>query len=463
MKLEMIDLNILNNYSNRLAYIYQDKSITYQELMDKSSEICKYLKRQGTSPVIIYGHKSIDMIILMFACLKAKRPYVPVDIFTPQKRMESIINMTQATLCVTTEKLPFSLSIECRDINHLNDLEPALEKEPSEVAYIIFTSGSTGIPKGVPILRSNLKNFIDWISNITPLKDYKENMKVLNQASFSFDLSVADIYYSLFNGHTLVAIDKKMQDDFNSMFEVIQKEQVNIIVGTPTFIKYCMLSEEFHQKNYPFLKCIYCCGEVLDVSLVKKIWTKFPDIEIINAYGPTEATSAISAIKITKEMLDNTLPVGDMNNSATNIEVIDNEIVLSGPSVFQGYLNTEEKVTLYHTGDIGEIKDGKLYCYGRKDYQVKYNGYRLELKEIENVIKQIFPDADVCTVAKKNNLGQVKFIQAFIVMKNISEEDVKEQLKKYLPSYMIPKKIIFLEQLPVNEHGKIDRGALEKL
>ena len=297
-----------------------------------------------------------------------------------------------------------------------------------------------------------------------------KNINILNQASFSFDLSVADLFYSLCNGHTLLDLNNDISEDYNEIFNLMK--EIDVAVMTPTFMKLCLLNKDFNENNYPNFKCVYFCGEQLEVKTVKKIFEVFPNLKIINAYGPTEATSAVSGIIITKEMTNtmNILPVGEIDNFATDIEIIDDEIVLKGSSVFNGYLGNliggyykENNINCYKTGDLGYIKDGKLFCKGRKDSQVKYKGYRIELNEIEyniNLIKGV----KECAVVAKHDENIVKTIKAFVVVENnIDSNYIRNELIKYIPEYMIPKTIKIIDKLPINSNGKIDRKALSEL
>ena len=310
----------------------------------------------------------------------------------------------------------------------------------------------------------NLDNFVNWISSLKPLCDYK-NISVLNQANFSFDLSVADIYYSLCNGHTLVALDNKI-DDYHYIFETLKS--VDVMVITPTFIKMCLTNIEFNCMNYSRLKCIYFCGELLDKNVVKKLFDRFTNLEIINAYGPTEATSAVCAVNITKDMLDlEILPVGIISRAATNIKIEDKEIILQGKSVFSGYLNNikggyykENGIDCYKTHDIGYIKDDKLYCRGRIDNQIKYKGYRIEIEDIENNIKEINGVNDCIVVPiYKNNI--VTSIKAYVTLtENIDSDYIKKELEQLIPKYMMPRTILIIENMPLNDNGKVDRKRL---
>ena len=461
---------IVKENPNKIAYKVNDKFITYKELWDSSCYYAELLKKQGTSPVIIYGHKDIDVIISILSCILADRTYVPVELSTPINRLKQIIKISNSSLIISNNKLIID-NIDCISLDELNKFKDnEINENKNDIVYIIFTSGSTGIPKGVPISKENLNNFVNWISDLKPLCDYRD-INVFNQASFSFDLSVADIFYSLCNGHTLIALNNDINENFDEVFKTFT--EIDVAVMTPTFMKICLLNKQFNSNNYPKLKCVYFCGEQLDVKIVRNLYNAFPKLVVINAYGPTEATSAVSAITITKEMADNMelLPVGEIDNFATKIDIIDGEIVLSGKSVFSGYLDNfvggyykNDNINCYKTGDIGYIEDGKLYCKGRMDSQIKYKGYRIELSDIENNINLINGIKGCAVVAKCDDNLVVKTIKAFVeVEKNVDINYIKTELKKHIPIYMIPKTIKIIERLPINKNGKIDRKALSEL
>lgn len=447
------------NNPDVVAYSIDGNKITYKELYERISIYGEYLKREGNSKVIVYGHKEIDMFISILSCIYAKRTYIPLDISIPTERIKSIINQSNSSLILTNYKL----DIDNINILNLNELEQYKNNDiisnNNDICYIIFTSGSTGTPKGVPVTYNNLNNFIKWLTNIDYIKGYKN---VLNQANFSFDLSVCDIYYSLYNGSTLNILNKTNYMDMDYIYKTVKNNNIDFMVCTPTFIRMCMLEPLFNSEKLPNLKAILFCGEVLEPSLVKKIYSRFNDINIINAYGPTEATCFVCATKITKDNLnDLVLPVGDILNPSTKIEIIDDEIVLSGESVFNGYLNLEsdsyykkDNISYFNTHDLGYIENNKLYCKGRSDSQIKLNGYRIELQEIENVIEELeYIDDSVVLAHTLNN--KVQYIKAFITLnKEIDIKEIYNELEKKLPSYMIPKIIKILDKMPVNNNGK---------
>lgn len=455
MKLHNLE-KILNNYEDKIALIIDEESVTYRELIDNAKIISNNLLKEKSNNVIVYGHKEKYMIFSFIACLFAKKTYIPVDISTPYDRIKKIISDSKSRLIITEYKDTFELkkiSLEKTLTKHKFTLNT------NNIAYIMYTSGSTGNPKGVPISRNNLENFINWISN-SYLKKYK-SIKVLNQANYNFDLSIADIYYSLINGHTLVTTNKSVISDLDSVFRLVKINEINLFIATPTFIKLLLINRDFNNKNYKSIKCIYFCGEILDISLVNKIKKRFKNIAIINAYGPTEATSAVSMIKITNKMLSDTmLPIGRINKCASEICINNGEIIIKGKSVFGGYLGIESsnvykenKRNCYKTGDYGYIKNNLLYFKCRKDDVIKYKGYRIDLNDIRINILKIKDVIDVY-VTTTYCRDKVKHICAYITGINLEAEIIKKDLNKLLPSYMIPSKIFILDKIKFNNNFK---------
>ena len=443
-------------YKNNIAYTAGGKNFTYCKLFEKAKEISSEILKEKAASAIIFGSRNFETMAAVIACVLSKTAYIPVDMNFPESRKEKIVKVSGASLIIdcSEEKISFKKIKE--------------ENCENENAYVIFTSGSTGEPKGVPVSYENLDNFIEWITKLSPLNEF-EHASVLNHASFSFDLSTAAIYYSLFGGHNLVQVENTA--DFEKMFSEIKENKVNVIVATPTFLRLCLLNKDFSEENYPFIKCIYFCGEMLQKSLVKEIFKRFPKMKIINAYGPTEAASAVSAIEITEEILEKEelLPVGKISSAATEITVENGEIVLKGKSVSKGYLSgetggfyKENGKNCFKTGDMGFIENGKLYCKGRFDSQIKYKGYRIELSEIEANISSVSGTENCAVIVKRNPEGEVRLIKAF-VSGNVSEEEIRKKLSENLPEYMIPKSIKKLDFIPFNKNGKIDRKELEKL
>lgn len=467
-------LSVLKKDKDSLLYQIGNDSITYGEAYHRVISLADNLRKQGNGPIILYGHKGINQFISMLACLIAKRSYVPIDLCTPLKRINDIIKLSSATLLIKNEDIDID-NIESLTLDELDNKYRNTDKYyeiSNRIAYIIFTSGSTGTSKGVPISYANLNHFIEWVTSLDEFKKC-DGLRMLSEASFSFDLSLMDVYFGIYKHCHIVAIDGDTKDDISATLKIIKDSKIEYLIMTPTFIKMLLIDLNFNGNNYNDIKYMFFCGETLEVETVKKIRERFPNVRVINAYGPTEATCCVSLLEITSDMLkDNILPVGKVDTSAVNIEINNNEIILKGKSVFDNYLGInsdncykEDSINCYKTGDVGYISDNYLYCNGRLDSQIKYQGYRIELADIENNLLKINGITNACVIAKyKDNSNIVRLIKAFVtVNNNMVEYDIKNELDKLLPKYMIPKKIVVLDEMPVNANGKYDRKKLSEL
>lgn len=469
-------------------------SITYRELEEASSKLAAYIERTAgadKSPVAVYGHKSPYMLVCFLALVKSGRGYCPIDTSVPEERVNKILDALDSKFCLAVEPL----ACKNKKIISLSDIRSILYTEmqmidagcavgADDIFYIIFTSGSTGVPKGVMITRDNLEHYLDWSVALGTACDLKSGKVFLNQAPFSFDLSVMDVYTCLACGGTLWSLTKETQTDYQKLYSSLMASQVSVWVSTPSFAEICMTDPVFSHASLPELNLFLFCGETLTPQTARKLKKRFPDAVIMNTYGPTESTVAVTGIRIDEQLLstDDPLPVG-MPKPGTRIEICDREghilpegekgeIHILGNTVSAGYYKNP-KVTSqafyelckngrfvrgYRTGDEGYMLNGMLYYCGRIDLQIKLHGYRIELEDIENNILRL-PRIKQAVVVPNIRKGAVKSLTAYIVSTE-TEGDIKNALAKLLPHYMIPKKIIFMDRLPVTNNGKTDRKLL---
>ncbi|MEG1496879.1 MAG: D-alanine--poly(phosphoribitol) ligase subunit DltA [Clostridiales bacterium] len=477
------------------------QTITYQELDMASDSLSVFLeKRCGKNkyPIAVYGHKSPFMLIAMVACVKSGRGYCPIDISVPNNRTQMILKQLDSPIILATE----NLNCDFKEIISLNQMKKIIETtEPisitenwvkgEDVFYIIFTSGSTGQPKGVEITVNCLNNFLHWSLGLGTAPQEKSKKVFLNQAPFSFDLSVMDIYTSLAAGGTLWSLTKTVQSDYKLLLTSLKESKIAIWVSTPSFVDICLTDKSFNSDLMPNLELFLFCGETLTNATAEKLQQRFPCAKIMNTYGPTESTVAMTEILITPEVnaRENPLPVG-MPKKGTTIEIRKpdgslanegekGEIVIIGDTVSCGYYKQAEisqkvfftpnhnqnQIRGYHTGDKGYLKNGNLYYCGRIDLQIKLHGYRIEIEDIENNISKIADVANAIVIPNVKN-GAVKSLTAFIVYKKTIEDSflisqkIKEELREFLPEYMIPKKIVFLDSMPLTDNAKANRQFL---
>ena len=421
------------------AYRTGDDVRSYGALWADAQRTAGLLRRQGTGPVLIRGTAHPDTLTAMLACLLAGRAYVPIDPQLPGARAAAIRAQTRST-CTLRSADCAGDGLRLAELDAFRDAP--VQAQPGDTAYIIFTSGSTGTPKGVPISVRNLAHFIRWLRTIPALHSDTPTA-VFNPARYSFDLSVAGMYLALSGGHTLVAPSAAQAARLTGAREAMAAAGASVAVVTPTYFKRCLLDEACTASAIPTLRCIYFCGERLDPSLVRAIWARFPAVRIVNAYGPTEATSAV---RITAD---------------------DGELVLRGASVFGGYLDgraggyfRDGGENAYRTGDLGAVRGGRIYCFGRCDQQVKYKGYRIELGDIEENINRIPGVRECAVIPRRYADGAVKLLKAFVAADGMDADQIRAALAAALPEYMIPKVICCVDALPVNANGKIDRKEL---
>ena len=480
----------------QIAFRTHDHELNYKLLWDQSSRLACLIHSMGLkrqTPIVVYGHMGIEMPVSFLACVKAGHPYIPVDTSIPMERVQLIIEKSGAGLVInTTDSL-----LKFNDVPVLHSFALELDKEPllnndywvksDEIFYIIYTSGSTGNPKGVQISAANLQSFTEWMLNDFPLEQGKV---FLNQAPFSFDLSVMDFYPALQSGGTIHALEKDVMNKPKLMYESFSSSKLQIWTSTPSFVQVCFSNPEFNETMLPELEVFLFCGEVLPLAVAKELKERFPKARIFNTYGPTEATVAVTSVEITEEWIakGKALPVGYpkpdmrilvMDESGKALpEGEKGELVLIGPSVSQGYLGepllTEkvfgfiDGIYAYRTGDAGYIQDGLVYCQGRLDYQIKLHGYRMELEEIEF------------------HLNQSEYIQAAIIIPHVPNEEIeyliaavvpaehnfekeyqltaaiKKDLALRLPAYMIPRKFSYHKAIPITMNGKADRKKMKE-
>ena len=470
-------LAILKEKSNCTSYTIKNERYSYEQFYKFVCNIYHFLLKENREkrPVVVYGHKEVYMKATFVACSLAGMTYVPIDVSMPNERIDQIIKQVRPSLIIgkniSKEKIYEIMNQE--NYNEINDIY----LKPNDIYYIIFTSGSTGVPKGVKVTYKNLDSCINWLKDITKIN----KGVVLNQANFSFDLSVADLYLSLVSQseHFIISSDNIL--DFNEIFEQLSKSHSNIMISTPSFVDLLLLDKSFGKELMPNLQIILFCGEKLLKSTINKLYARFDNIKIINCYGPTECTFAVTSYDIIKRIQNaEDIPVGvpkkdvriyivdEEKNSIRDEEI--GEILIVGESVADGYLGniTNNSFIQYNgekaylTGDLGYIKNGILYYKARKDKQIKFKGYRIELTDIENNLQELDYIDRAIAIANKNKENKVLNIIAFVTLKdniNKSELQIKKDLQKKIPEYMCPK-IKIVNNFPLNKNGKCDEKKL---
>ncbi|MEO7317366.1 MAG: D-alanine--poly(phosphoribitol) ligase subunit DltA, partial [Chthoniobacteraceae bacterium] len=406
------------------------------------------------------------------------RAYVPIDTALPEQRIERIVHTADATLILTPARVA-----ELATENPSASLRRVSDEDPF---YIIFTSGSTGEPKGVVITLANLTAFVDWMIGEQHFADRTETF--LNQAPFSFDLSVMDLYLSLVTGGTLFSVTKDDVENLKSLFEKLTRSGVTSWVSTPSFAQMCLIERSFTQTMLPGLRRFLFCGETLAPETAAQLLDRFPQAEVWNTYGPTEATVATSSVRIDRDVLakHHTLPIGYTmpgtrllicdENGAQVAEGGRGELIIVGPNVSPGYFRRDDLTATafslrdgqraYRTGDWARETGGLFFCDGRMDGQIKLFGYRIELGDLEANLRALPQIADA-VVLPVRKAGKIESLAAFVVLaveKAGTDFEMaavlKKELAERLPAYMLPRKFHFLSAFPMTPNGKADRRLL---
>jgi D-alanine--poly(phosphoribitol) ligase subunit 1 len=317
----------------------------------------------------------------------------------------------------------------------------------------------------------------------------------LDHAIFSFDLSVFEIAMALASGATMLSIDKAMSASFEELFRYLAQSGLTVWISTPSFADLCLADDGFKESLLPELQLFIFCGETLNHATAQKLRKRFPRAAVVNTYGPTESTVAVTSVVCDDDVLATyrVLPVGVVK-PGSRILIWDEqgnevpagtrgEIVIAGDTVSLGYYrqpDLSEKAFLlvdgpngperaYRTGDIGRVEDGMLHFSGRLDFQVKLHGYRIEIEDIEANLRRL-PDiqqAVVMAVERPDAPGTVMHLHAAVQLRGPLPERpirttmrLKSQLKMLLPEYMVPKVFSYVTEIPLTANGKADRTKL---
>ncbi|PMB43198.1 non-ribosomal peptide synthetase [Fischerella thermalis CCMEE 5330] len=520
---------------NAVAVVFADQQLTYRELNEKANQLAHYLQKLGVQPEVPVGicvERSLEMAIAILAILKAGGAYVPIDPNYPQERIAYILANSQALVLLTQEKLIKELPehqacLVCLDtdwqaISQESRSNPFSNTGSENLAYVIYTSGSTGTPKGVLITHKSLVNFTE-----AAVVEYglTQGDRVLQFASISFDAAAEEIYPCLTCGGTLVLRTDEMLSDGQTFLQKCQDLKLTVLDLPTAYWQQLMSDIATADLRLPdSLRLVIIGGEQAQGKQVE-IWRNCVGDrqELINTYGPTEATVVATTYKLPLAPTDNPslkIPIGrpipnaqtyvlDKYLQPVPIGVV-GELYISGVGIARGYLNrpdlTADKfiphpfsnqlgARLYKTGDLVRYRqDGNIEFLGRIDNQVKVRGFRIELGEIESVLSQHPAVREVVVLAREEKAGNKRLV-AYIVPNKQSRgqedliagsdrlqsetleqetqdldnsnihhsalsHDLRNFVKEKLPEYMIPAAFVFLEVMPLTPNGKVNLQAL---
>jgi D-alanine--poly(phosphoribitol) ligase subunit 1 len=459
---------------NTVAVKTSSSAITYQQLSLLVNTICVALLGQPESEKIALllpqGHKAYAS---MFASLAAGKYYCPINVEAPSLRIEQIINEFSPDIvlyCDETQDLLTAIHCNNKSIN-IDEISQVSEKKivaNHKIAYVIFTSGSTGTPKGVVVGRKGLIKYLAWAINALQISPASV---VSQHPNIGFDLSVLDIYTTLCSGGTLVPITGLKYRSMPSL--AIKDFAITHWISVPSIANLIAKNRQLLPDHFKSLSTILFCGEPLYKHQLDFLFALKPSLLVINTYGPTEATVSCTQVNLTQANYQyycrgQSVCIGQAI-SGINLAIVgehdSGELLISGEQVALGYWQDEAKTRQYFTnltstkrsyysGDIVERIDGKIFFCARNDKQIKLNGFRIELNEIEHVIRELGFDSCI-SVFHDNQL--IAFIES---KEKIDTKVLRTNMAKFLPAYMLPHHIQIERVFPRNINDKIDGKQL---
>ena len=478
------------------AIIYKDEILRFGEFNGRVNRLARQLVEAGVGKddfVCICMERSIEMVVAIWATVKAGGAYVPLNTEDPQSRIAEIIDdcrpkavLTQPHLadCLPPDANVTVIGDGAADIAECNEDNLGFAPEPDALAYMIYTSGSTGKPKGVTVEHEAIHNRVVWMHQEYGLLPED---RVMQKTPYTFDVSVWEFFWSFAVGSTLVVAEPGGHVAMRYLYTLMDEHRVTYLHFVPSVLRLFLMLPELDKLP---IKKLFCSGEALGFDSVERFYEKAnADAEVHNLYGPTEAAVDVSYYHCKRNSSDRMIPIGKPVSN-TGLYVLDEsgqpspigvpgELHIGGIQLARGYwarkeLTAERFVTtslkdiqhkrLYKTGDLAYFRnDGEIVYMGRNDFQVKINGVRMELGEIETVIRSDEKTRDVVVVAEE--VQGNKNLIAYVVSSKPTP-DAAEALKALVaesrPSYYVPREIRFLAEMPLTVSGKINRKLLSE-
>lgn len=487
-----------------VAVVCGDAALTYDELNRQANRLAHHLRGLGVGPdsrVAICVERSLEMVVGLFAVLKAGGAYVPLDPAYPAERLTYMMANSAPAVVLTHPQARAPLDAAMAGLAEKppvidldadvglwssspseNPLPSEIGLTPEHLVYVIYTSGSTGAPKGVMNEHRGVVNRLWWMHTTYGMGP---GDAVLQKTPFSFDVSVWEFFWPMLAGARLVMAKPEGHKDPSYLAGLIQREAITTIHFVPSML--ALFVERTGGQDFPSLVNVFCSGEALPEAVMRRFPAQCPTAKLHNLYGPTEAAVDVTAWTcgdlppgcltppIGKPIDNIRMYILDPDLQPVPVGAV-GEIHIGGVGVARGYLNRADLTTerfipnpfvegdrLYKTGDLGRfVPDGNIEYLGRNDFQVKIRGFRIELGEIESVLLGIEGVGQAVVVAREV-VGDMRLVAYVVAKAGATPPDtatLRATLAARLPDYMVPAMFVFMDALPLNANGKLDRAAL---
>jgi len=475
-----------------------DESLTYAELDRRSTRLAHALRDAGAGEdqlVALVAPRGLALLTMMIAVFKAGAAMLPLEVNHPPERLREILGLARAPLLVVSEAAggllepllsgldqpPAALFAEaCWKSG--NDAPLPLLGRPQSLAYVLFTSGSTGTPKGVMIEQRGMLNNI---FGKVPALGLDAEDRIPQTASVAFDISVWQFLAAPVLGATVHILADEIAHDPQRLLHVLASERLSVLEIVPSLMR-TLLALCPCDLQLPDLRWVLPTGEALPPTVARDWFARFPDIALMNAYGPAECADdvAFQPIFAAPDANVSHMPIGQptannrlyvLDESLRPVPVgVAGEICVGGVGVGRGYLHDPKRTAdafidhpsldarVYRTGDLGRWRaDGVIEYLGRRDQQVKLRGHRIELTEIEHRLAQHANVREAAVLLRENTAGEAWLVAYWSAHDDtLGSDGLSDHLRAQLPPYMVPAAFVCLERLPLNNNGKVDRKAL---
>ena len=489
------------NHPDKIGFTDEQRDVTFSDLMQNAQRIAGSLARIGCrKPVAVLIDRNVRCIEAMFAAVYAGNFYVVIDVHSPETRIHSILETLHPAAIITdNEWLPLAKKLAgasfaemiilyedavLREINRDHLMRIRGQMIDTDPLYVLFTSGSSGMPKGTVLSHRSVISYTTWVSEQF---EFGADTVFGSQTPLYFSMSVTDLFSTIKCGSTYHMIPKTYFTFPIKLVAFLNERKINTIYWVPSAMNMIANFKALDEHRLPFLKTVLFAGEAMPTKQLN-YWRRHLSADTLyaNLFGPTETTDIAAYYIIDRDFRDDEpIPIG---HACRNCDVFvlkeddtlagadeEGELCVRGSFLASGYydnpektgevfvqnpLNTHYRDMIYKTGDLVKYNDrGELVYITRKDFQIKHQGYRIELGEIETAVSAVSRVHECACIYDLER----KLIIIYCSGQNLTSKDILLGVRDRLPKYMLPNKMFFLENMPHNANGKIDKKMLQKI